>query len=48
MREIVIGEEIKLIQEVPNIDTTQGVHPGEGQDTWEPVKNESLLGWLLN
>lgn len=35
MGEVVISKEVKLVEEVANIDAAQWIHPGEGQDAGE-------------
>lgn len=32
---MIVGKEVELVQEVPDIDAAQGVHLGKGQDAWE-------------
>jgi len=34
---MVIGEKVKLIQEVAYIDAAQRIHLGERKNTWEPI-----------
>jgi hypothetical protein len=36
MREIFIGKEIELVQEVADVDATQGIHLRKRQNTWKP------------
>lgn len=35
MLKMVIGKEVELIEEVPNVNAAQGIHLGEGQNTWK-------------
>jgi hypothetical protein len=44
VREIIIGEKVKLVQKVSNIDTTKRIHLREWQHTWESV--QMLVVWL--
>ncbi len=41
MLEVVIGEEIKLVEEILDIDTTQGIHLRKWQNAREPVLSVS-------
>ena len=35
MLKMVIGKEVELIEEVPNVNAAQRIHLGEGQNTWK-------------
>lgn len=35
MLKVVVGEEVELIEEVPNVNAAQRIHLGEGQNTWK-------------
>ena len=35
MLEMVVGKEVELIEEVPNVDAAQRIHLREGQNAWE-------------
>jgi hypothetical protein len=35
VREVVVGEEVKLVKEIPNVNTTQRIHLREGQHARE-------------
>jgi hypothetical protein len=35
MGKVIIGEEVKLIKKIADVDATQGIHLREWQDTWK-------------
>lgn len=43
MGKVVISEEVKLVEEIANIDAAQWIHPGEGQDAGEAGLSVSHL-----